>query len=273
MARILIVDDEPSIVHALQLALEEIACESAEASDAEAALKLLAEQSFDLLILDKNLPGRTGVELARMVRFLNTGVPIVLITAFGSTESARETLNLRVDAYLEKPFPDIYKVSELVARFLAAGRRRWIADAGILTADSGSARITSVAGETAGPVKVLVASSDPIIHERIREILSPLGAELDGRVDPEKAGGRAEELAPGLIFLDAPSGPEKLLSLVGALRARAADSTVCVLTAEILPLETLKKLIALGVAGLIDRGFDERSVRRVRELLRDARLQ
>ena len=175
--RVLVVDDEPTILSALRLALEEIPCEARTASDVGGALRLLSEEPFDLLILDKNLPeGRSGVELTRRVRSLNRTVPIILVTAFASAESARDTLNLEIEAYLEKPFSNIYQVTDLAARVLAHGKTGWRPAPAIFEAGKAAAPSDPVLRLPATDTQVLVASADSALQDRIGEVVAPLGA-------------------------------------------------------------------------------------------------
>ena len=107
---LLLVDDEPSVRAALELALEDEPWRIESVSSAEEALGLLATRRFDLLLTDKNLPGMTGVDLIRKVRQDNLDMACVMITGYASVESAAETMKLGVDAYVEKPFDSIYEV-------------------------------------------------------------------------------------------------------------------------------------------------------------------
>src|SRR5437773_8676027 len=109
--RILIVDDEPAILMALRLALEERPWRIFTAPTAEKALELCGGSDFDAYIVDKNLPGASGIALVRELRRRSRVPAIVIMTGFASTTSAFEALNLGVDAYLETPFHDILAVA------------------------------------------------------------------------------------------------------------------------------------------------------------------
>ena len=120
--RVLIVDDEPAVLAALQLAFEDDAAfEVMRASSAEEALALAARQAFDVVVTDKNLPGDSGLELVRALRDGGHAQPVILITGYANAHSREEARALRV-AYVEKPFGNIYDIPKLAAALLTGGR-------------------------------------------------------------------------------------------------------------------------------------------------------
>jgi excisionase family DNA binding protein len=107
--RVLVVDDEASIRDLLQktLALAEYDVDTA--ADGSAALGLLRDAEYDLLVADLKMPGMDGLTLIRQARSLRADLPIIIVTGFSSETSAIEALNLGVASYLLKPFgvPDV----------------------------------------------------------------------------------------------------------------------------------------------------------------------
>lgn len=103
--RALVVDDDPGYRVLLQAVLGRRNLEAEFAENAEAGLGLFQENPHDILILDKNLPGISGLEMARRVRSLAAGrfPHILLITGDGGEEAVEEALASGVDDYLEKP--------------------------------------------------------------------------------------------------------------------------------------------------------------------------
>jgi DNA-binding NtrC family response regulator len=101
--RILVVDDDPAILKLLGAVLEQdgVLCTIAESS--EAALLCLDAELYRMLIVDKNLPGLDGIQLARIVHMLSPDLPILLITGYASSESAREAAAIGVKGYIRKP--------------------------------------------------------------------------------------------------------------------------------------------------------------------------
>jgi DNA-binding NtrC family response regulator len=109
--RIMVVDDEESIrqflVEMLKAAgyTDVVAVESG-----EAALLQLASDSFDLAVIDKNMPGVGGLEVLKRCRRDQPNCQVVLITAYGSLESAMQAIDLGAFAYITKPFEDLKAV-------------------------------------------------------------------------------------------------------------------------------------------------------------------
>src|SRR5688500_13773549 len=92
------------------------------ASNAEDALVRLRREIFDLLLTDKNLPGMSGVELIAKVRKSNDRIAIVMMTAYATAQSVKDTMHLGIDAYLEKPFTDLFGVVTLAQEILKKPR-------------------------------------------------------------------------------------------------------------------------------------------------------
>jgi len=117
-SRILIVDDEPAVRMTLEMALSETPHHVESVESAEKALLALQGTTFDLIIVDKNLPGINGTELIRKVRQTHEDVWSAMITGYPSAESAMEMLHLGVRGYLEKPFEDVFEVVRRVEQLL-----------------------------------------------------------------------------------------------------------------------------------------------------------
>ena len=119
MARILIVEDEPSIALALDDDLRREGHETEVASDGDAAVERGTAGAFDLILLDVMLPKRDGFEVCRELRRARVGIPVILLTA--RTQEAEKVLGLEAgaDDYVTKP----YSPRELRARVKAHLRR------------------------------------------------------------------------------------------------------------------------------------------------------
>ncbi|MBI2027830.1 MAG: sigma-54-dependent Fis family transcriptional regulator [Deltaproteobacteria bacterium] len=107
--KILIVDDEQSILEFLEIMLRREKYDVAQASNAKKALKLLEKESFDMVISDIQMPEISGMELLSKVKNMNPDIIVMMITAYGSTESAVEAMKLGAYDYITKPF----KIDEL----------------------------------------------------------------------------------------------------------------------------------------------------------------
>ena len=105
MKRILIVEDSPAMRHLLNMALRRLKVDVAEAPDGLAALKLLAQQKFDLIFVDLNMPVLDGMKLIRRVRedasLKETRICVVTTESSASTEEQARALG--ADFFLRKP--------------------------------------------------------------------------------------------------------------------------------------------------------------------------
>jgi DNA-binding NtrC family response regulator len=104
MAAILIVEDEAKMRRLLELNLGEDGFTTFSAEDADAGLKLLRENAIDLVLTDLKLPGMNGLEFLQAVKRQNAALPVVVMTAFGSVETAVEAMKAGASDYVLKPF-------------------------------------------------------------------------------------------------------------------------------------------------------------------------
>jgi DNA-binding NtrC family response regulator len=104
MPAILIVEDEAKMRRLLELNLGEDGFTTFSAGDAETGLKLLRENPIDLVVTDLKLPGMNGLEFLQAVKRQNAALPVVVMTAFGSVETAVEAMKTGASDYVLKPF-------------------------------------------------------------------------------------------------------------------------------------------------------------------------
>lgn len=103
-ARVLVVDDDDEMRALLRRTLEFDGYEVTERDRGTHVLEALRGAPFDLIILDKEMPGLTGLDLLPILRREFPQVPVVLVTAFGGRQIASSALRLGAASYLEKPF-------------------------------------------------------------------------------------------------------------------------------------------------------------------------
>jgi DNA-binding NtrC family response regulator len=102
---ILIVDDELDMLELLELIiLDKTRYRVSTTNNPLEALQMLANQSFDLLITDLRMPALGGLEVIREVREKYPDLPVIVITAYGSSESAEEAIRAGAYDYITKPF-------------------------------------------------------------------------------------------------------------------------------------------------------------------------
>jgi two-component system response regulator VanR len=118
--RVLIVEDELFLAEAIRdgLRLEAIAADIA--GDGDVALELLSVNAYDIAVLDRDIPGPSGDEIARSIVTSGTGMPILMLTAAVRLDDKVTGFQLGADDYLTKPFD----LQELVLRLRALDRRR-----------------------------------------------------------------------------------------------------------------------------------------------------
>jgi two-component system response regulator VanR len=118
--RVLIVEDEPYMAEAIRdgLRLDAIAADIA--GNGEAALELLSTNAYDIAVLDRDVPGPSGDQIARSIVASGSGMPILMLTAADRLDDKASGFELGADDYLTKPFA----LRELVLRLRALDRRR-----------------------------------------------------------------------------------------------------------------------------------------------------
>jgi two-component system phosphate regulon response regulator PhoB len=120
-ARVLIVDDDPDIRDLVSTMLEAVGLIVAQAPSAEEALERIRTETFELLVLDWNLPKMTGLDLCRLIRreVALASLPVLFLTANASSQDMVEAFACGGDDYVVKPF----RAPELGARIFSLLRR------------------------------------------------------------------------------------------------------------------------------------------------------
>ena len=104
MAKILIVDDDPEVLIMLQRLLETDGHEGVTAGSGLEALELIKLNAFDLVVADLRMPRMDGLELLREIKAIESALPVILVTAYASSETAIEAVRRGAFDYLFKPF-------------------------------------------------------------------------------------------------------------------------------------------------------------------------
>lgn len=119
MKRLLLVDDDRVILNLLAEGLRELGYPVSIAASGEAALELLARETFDLAVLDIRMPGISGLDIARILREAG-GPPFVFLSAFGDGELVAEAAGLGALGYLVKPV-DLPQLVPFIEASMARG--------------------------------------------------------------------------------------------------------------------------------------------------------
>lgn len=123
--RVLLVEDDRMIGEAVELALKDAAYAVDWVRDGQGAINALADQSYDVVLLDLGLPRLDGMDVLRRLRARDNPVPLLILTARDTLEDRIRGLDTGADDYILKPF----EMTELLARMRAVIRRK----AGIAT--------------------------------------------------------------------------------------------------------------------------------------------
>ena len=117
-SEILVVDDEDVMQMVFANLFEEGKYHVEFASSGEQALEMLKERDYNLVVVDKNLPGISGIELIPQAREIRPHAEFIIVTGYASYQSVVEALRLGAFDYLEKPFQDIDLVKQKVIQAL-----------------------------------------------------------------------------------------------------------------------------------------------------------
>lgn len=117
--KLLLIEDEPSVISLIQRSLSASGHEITVAMDGRSGLEMASQHAFDMIILDLMLPVINGMEVCRKIRESGSVTPILMLTALGTTENIVSGLDAGADDYMTKPF----KLAELEARLRTLTRR------------------------------------------------------------------------------------------------------------------------------------------------------
>ncbi|WP_296754214.1 sigma-54 dependent transcriptional regulator [Thiobacillus sp.] len=252
--RILLVDDQKSLRRSLSLMLQGAGFETDEAESGEGALSRLGNQKYDLVITDLRMDGMSGVDLLREIKRENPALPVILITAYGSIDSAVDAMRLGAFDYLTKPFREQDMLEKIHASQAIPAAAAWPAvavpsrDAQDIVAETPQMRATLIKAERIArtDISVLITGETGtgktrvarFIHQNSARQQAPfvsincaslpenlLESELFGHVKgsftgaTESRAGLFEEADGGTLFLDevdtlSPAMQAKLLSVL-----------------------------------------------------------
>ncbi|MDB4945667.1 MAG: Response regulator of zinc sigma-54-dependent two-component system [Labilithrix sp.] len=276
--RILVVDDEPEMATVIEQALTRRGYDVTQQHSADGAWELLEHEDFDVVVTDINMKGMNGVELTERSSRSRHDVPVIVITAFGSLETATAVLRAGAYDFITKPF-EIDQLVVAVER--AIQNRRLREEVKRLRAEVGRSRPTSeLMGDSSAMQKVhetiaRVADTDATILVTGE---SGTGKELVARALHK----RSKRAAGPFIAINCAAMPESLLEseLFGHVQGAFTDARATTpglflqASAGTLFLDEIGEMPPAMQAKLL-RALEERSVRAVgatKETPFDARL-
>lgn len=266
-ARVLIVDDEPAICVALEMALDEFDLQSVTAGSGEEAVELLRKHSFQILVSDKNLPGMSGLELFARSLDIAPDLAMVMMTGYASIDTIKEAMSIGAIDYIAKPFDDVFAVAAKLTTLLE--RRIHLATyeqiAGALLSEvrhqGDDGELSRLIGPKLGNFKAeLARAPDIIVFDAQKEALSlaaafeEVGVAALTATNPQQVLNHLIEhptVSVGLVALDQPSS----MQLLTAIHEERFLNVVLSCTAPELR-ETLSA-IALGASDLYLRDVED----------------
>ncbi len=135
----LVVDDEPGIRQVLETAFTDRGLDVTTASNGDKAIELLEEKEFDVVITDLKMPGRDGMAVLRFGRESNLNTSFIMITAYGTIETAVEAIRLGAEDFIAKPFK-LEEIELKVDRILRRREQQGIKTPDELVRDVGESR-------------------------------------------------------------------------------------------------------------------------------------
>ncbi|MBL4820977.1 MAG: sigma-54-dependent Fis family transcriptional regulator [Gammaproteobacteria bacterium] len=181
--KVLIVDDEPDIRELLQLTLGRMSLDTTGAADVESAKRILESETFDLCLTDMRLPDGDGLDLVELIQNKYSNMPVAVITAHGSTETAIRALKNGAFDFVSKPV-DLQKLRFLVDSAMA------------LSTTGNSIPTTAEVAENTDPQSSITGESEKI--EAMRQQISRL-ARTQAPVYVSGESGSGKELAARAI--------------------------------------------------------------------------
>ena len=122
MGKILIVDDEPQVRQSFEKILTGEGHTVKTAASGEAAMTAVQAEVPDLVIMDVRMPGMSGLEAFRAIHEIEPKLPVIIMTAYGTTETAIEATKLGAFEYVLKPLENFQDILALIGQALEAGR-------------------------------------------------------------------------------------------------------------------------------------------------------
>src|SRR5579871_6261520 len=121
MEKLLLIDDEADVLYSFRRIFDSPQIELTTVSSGEEGLKVIPKIKPDLVIMDVRMGGMNGLETLRRIRQMDAKLLVIMMTAYGTTQTAIEAMKLGAYDYLLKPF-DVPKLKEIVAAALKTAR-------------------------------------------------------------------------------------------------------------------------------------------------------
>jgi two-component system sensor histidine kinase RpfC len=228
--RVLVADDNPTNREVIGKILERGGHTATLVNDGEQALEALERESFDVVILDRNMPGIGGVEALQALRLMTRGrerLPVIMLSADVTAEAKREALEAGADAFLAKPIEALRLLEEIQKLYAAAPQRARHTETSIPVRMAGTAeQVAAVNLETLEHLRQLGSSAEFI--ERLVGVFMADNSALLGRIEQALGSRNYHEFRSLLHAMKGSSasmGTDRLTQLCSSL-GKLSDSEV-----------------------------------------------
>ena len=191
--KILIIDREPDIRKALEALLKKEGYQLRNASKGEEAMNTFKSDSFDLVIMDINMPGTNGLQVMRNIKELEKAIEVIVLTGLNSINNAVQALRAEgAFDFLSKPLENCDQL--IISVKQALEKRR-------LNIEK-NAFVRKIGRHQSAMKKILIVDDDPQIQESLTTMLSAHQYETEVASSGFEAGAKVMKFKPGLIILD-----------------------------------------------------------------------
>ncbi|MBI3272151.1 MAG: response regulator [Planctomycetes bacterium] len=266
--RVLVVDDEAVVRNLVEAILEDVGVECILVKDVGSALASLDALTFDLVVTDVQLGGRSGIEVVRHLVRRKLAVPVIAMSGTWTAAQRLEMQGLGCTDMVEKPF-NVGGFLNLVRKLLApaVGASSF---SGLVAPSSAPRAVPAPAvasarpdGGTAAPPppRILVVDDDAAVARLVNELLSEEGWSVVEAHHPRDGFRRMSGETFDLVILDILMPGEDGLTLLGRLRAlRLIDETPVLFLTAFASEENRRRAAALGAAGMMAKPFEAREL-------------
>jgi len=185
MNKILVVDDERTVRYSFRKLLRDEDYNVLEAVNGLEAIDLFTNEKPDLVVLDIEMPGMSGLEVIKQIKSINPHIPVIIVTAFGTTDRVIEAMKQGAYEYLEKPF-DIEKMRAVIREAM-----------GIKMMTKGGIRVSSQ--RDASNIPAMIVGNSPAIQEVYKMIGRVAASDVNVLITGES--GTGKELVARAIHL------------------------------------------------------------------------